>query len=174
MPAADLASVRAMQELWLLLAKREWSSLAIIPAHAGGSTEEVARSLAVVGKNLSTIPVSSIGVKLLGPRSALALAAMANHIRNRQERLWHGNGMIDVSEGESSQGPEEDSGYLVSPSGRLVLGIPAVVEEPVALAVAQAVDTVVLGVELGKTSLSEVRRSIEMIGRERIAGCCLI
>jgi len=173
-PGPDLESERDLQEFWLLLAKKNWRSLAILPAHPEGSTEVLARSLARVGKNLSFLPVSSVTVKVLGSSSALALAALAHHVRNRQERLWHGDGVIEAEE-EASEAPKtDDGGYLLTPAGQLVIGVPSVVTEPVGMAVLQAVDTVVLAVEVGRTTMADVRRSIRLIGRERIAGCYLM
>ncbi len=173
--AAGALSSREMQELWFTLAKREWGSLAIIPADPEASTEELARSLATVGKNLSYLPVSAVTVKVIGPSSALALAALAHHVRNRQERLWHGNGVIEVVADPAPEEPEsDDDGYMMTPVGQLILGVPSVIAEPVALAVAQAVDFVVLGVELGRTNMKDLQRSIDLIGRDRIAGCCLL
>lgn len=163
---------RQLQELWLLLARREWSSLVVVPADDHGSVETLARSLAEVGKNLSDIAVSAVTVKVLGSSSARALAALANNVRGDPKRLWQGRNGIEVEVDPADE--EEDTGYIDLPPGRLILGIPSVVSTPVSLAVTEAADLVVLGVQLGQTRMAAMRRSIDLIGRERIAGCVLI
>ncbi|AKU89847.1 hypothetical protein AKJ08_0234 [Vulgatibacter incomptus] len=173
MPGPALGSSRQLRELWLVLARFEWNSLAIVPADTEGSTEELSRSLAAVGKNLSYVPVSAVTVKLLGPGSAMALAALAQHVRNRQERLGNRTGIIEFRDDRQEPKGEEMDSYS-SPAGRLILGVPSVVVEPAGLAVAHAVDAVVLGVELGRTPMRELKKSIELIGRDRIVGCCLL
>jgi len=61
-----------------------------------------------------------------------------------------------------------------TPAARLVIAIPAVCAEPLGLAVAKQADLVVLCVERARTRLSDVRRSADLIGRERMAGCFLV
>jgi hypothetical protein len=63
---------------------------------------------------------------------------------------------------------------LLPPAGQVVVAIQPVVVEPLGVAIAQAADAVVLCVELGRTRLKAARRTIELIGRERIAGCFLV
>ncbi|TMA71634.1 MAG: CpsD/CapB family tyrosine-protein kinase [Deltaproteobacteria bacterium] len=57
---------------------------------------------------------------------------------------------------------------------RSIAILPPVVRNPLALKVATAADVVVICVEIGKTRLSAVRRTIELIGRDHVAGCVLI
>jgi hypothetical protein len=55
------------QELWFACLRREWSSLVIVPAHAGGSAREVAVQLAAVAELHRGTPVKRIdaeGVEL--------------------------------------------------------------------------------------------------------------
>jgi hypothetical protein len=70
--------------------------------------------------------------------------------------------------------PGPETALAVIPSARLVISIPAVVNEPLGLAVAQFADAVLLTVHLGRTRLAEVRRTIDLIGRERIVGCVIV
>jgi hypothetical protein len=56
-------------------------------------------------------------------------------------------------------------------SGRSIFAIPPVVTQPLGVAVAQAADAVIVCVEQGRSHVDAVRRTIEMVGRERIAGC---
>ena len=161
------------QHLWLSLAKREWASLVVLPAHPGGSTRELASELADAGTNLGDIPVAAITASELDASSARALIALARQVSGRQKRLRQGHDVIDV-ESEPSAGESRDAGYFEAPTGQLIISIPSIDSGPSALAVASASDLVVIGVELNKTSMKELSRSIELIGRERIAGCVLL
>jgi len=172
-PGPGSEEVRRLQELWIGLAKQEWTSLVVLSAHAGGSSEGFARSLAAVGNRLSADAVSAVTVKVIGPSSALALSTLANHVRNRAARLWQGNGIIEVFNEQAASAERNDRGYAAT-SGQLVLGVPSVISEPLSLAVAHAADAVILTAELNRTQVKDVKRSIEMIGRERIIGCCLV
>lgn len=172
-PAAR-AEVREIQELWFVLARQEWTSIVLAPAHPDGSAEEIARSLADVGKHLSDYPVTAITVKLLGPGSARALAALAQHVQRDRERRGFRPRVVDVNETNAETEPIDDDGNVVAPAGQLIVAIPPVVVEPLGLAVAHAADKVVLTVDVGKTRMDDARRSIDLIGRERIAGCFLV
>src|SRR4051812_19980344 len=46
-----------LQELWFSTLRAEWSSLAVVPAHAGGSAYEIARALAEVGSRHRGSPI---------------------------------------------------------------------------------------------------------------------
>ena len=171
-PGPGSEANRRLQELWIRLAKQEWTSIAVIPAHPGGAADGFARSLAAIGSRLSFEPVSAVTVKVLGPSSAMALSTLANHVRNRATRLWQGSGIIEVLN-EPSTSETKDGGYTTT-SGQLVLGIPSVLSEPVSLTVAHAADIVLLVAEKDRTRTKDVKRSIELIGRARIVGCCLV
>lgn len=161
---------RQLEALWLVLARTTWRSLAIVSAHADGSTEDVAQALAIVGKRLSNSHVSAVSVKALGPRSALALATLANHLR--------GQGPAEPGTPDSRDVPVRINRWSQrhhAPAHRqVIVSVPAVVSEPFSLMVAQAADGVLLGVELGRTSTKDLKRTVDLVGRERIAGCCLL
>jgi hypothetical protein len=59
-------------------------------------------------------------------------------------------------------------------TGKVIIAVQPVVVEPLGLAVTQAADTSILCIEMGRTHLASARRTIELVGRERIAGCLLI
>src|SRR3954466_9859009 len=46
-----------LQELWFSTLRAEWTSLAVVPAHAGGSAYEIARALAEAGSRHRGVPV---------------------------------------------------------------------------------------------------------------------
>jgi hypothetical protein len=49
-----------------------------------------------------------------------------------------------------------------------------VVEEPLGVAIAHAADAVVLCMQMRKSRVASTRRTIELIGQDRIAGAILI
>jgi hypothetical protein len=49
-----------------------------------------------------------------------------------------------------------------------------VVENPLGIAIAFAADAVLVTIELGVTDLASARKTIEMVGRERLLGCVVI
>jgi hypothetical protein len=174
-PYAARAEIREMQELWFVLARSDWTSIVLAPAHPDGSAEDIARSLADVGKHLSDYPVTAITVKLLGPGSARALAALAQHVQRDRERRTFRPRVVDVNESAADiDGSMNEDGNVIAPAGQLIVAIPPVVVEPLGLAVAQAADKVVLTIDAGRTRMADARRSVELIGRERIAGCFLV
>jgi hypothetical protein len=56
----------------------------------------------------------------------------------------------------------------------VVIAIPSVIAEPMGLAVTQASSLVVVAIELGRSSLADANRTIDLIGRACIAGCILV
>jgi hypothetical protein len=53
----------------------------------------------------------------------------------------------------------------------VVVALPPVSSAPLGLAVAQAVDAVVLCFELGRTTIEAAQETMDLVGRERIMGC---
>lgn|GEM_PF-2919071 len=167
---------RQLQQLWQILARLRWHSLVVVPAHAEGSTSEFVRSLAQVGNEFGDLPVASAAVATLGAGAARSLATLVRDAKHQEEeRRWLDEARSDARSGvplEPSLHDGSDSAPV--PLGRLVIGVPSVVAEPVGLGITDAADCVLLGVELGKTTTAEVKRSIELIGRSKIAGCVLL
>jgi hypothetical protein len=56
----------------------------------------------------------------------------------------------------------------------VVVAIQPVLVEPLGAAIAQAADTVLLCIRLGKTRVADARRTVELIGQERVAGAFLV
>ncbi len=63
---------------------------------------------------------------------------------------------------------------LVVPPARLIISVPPVITQPLSLAAAEEADVVIVTVRLRHSRLAELRRTIELIGRERISGCLLV
>lgn len=173
------------QELWLALATRKWTSLVVVPADPETSSAEVAKHLADVGKELVEDPVTAITVSRLGYDSARALSDLQQYVDRARQPSDSApqavpvdpGGFVEVGGGAEGAGhrPVSPSQALTVPTAaRLVISIPCVVGEPLGLAVAQRADAVVLTFHLGKTRLSEARRTIDLIGRDRIVGCFIV
>jgi hypothetical protein len=69
--------------------------------------------------------------------------------------------------GKASQASEGE------PAARVIVAVPPVVVEPLALAVTYAADAVALYIRKGSTHRKAAARTIELVGRERIVGCVL-
>jgi len=139
------------QELWFALSRRNWSSVVLVPADEGQSTAILATALADVGRRLRYTPVTAMVADQLDFASA---AQMAPRVATPNQ-------------------PGRPKA-LTAPSGQVIVAIPPVVVEPLGVAVARAADAAILCLELGRTRMSAARRSVELIGREQIAGCFLV
>jgi hypothetical protein len=138
------------QLLWLALARRQWSSVVLVPGGAGESAAAIATALADVGRRLRNAPLTAMVADQLDYPAAAQFTS-------RVASAGHGG-----------------SARTVAPNGRVIVAIPPVVTEPLGVSVALAADAVIVCVEEGRTRIESVRRTISLIGRERIAGCFLI
>lgn len=143
---------REIQELWFRLSRTPWTSLVLVPADEGGSAAAAAAaSLADVGRRLRDAPVTFF--------------ILANSID------YASAGKITAAVASAGRnGGTKD----IAPTGKVIVAIQPVVVEPLGLAVTEAADVVVLCVQLGRTRIAAARRTIELIGRERIAGALLV
>jgi hypothetical protein len=166
---------RELLELWIRLAKGKWASLVIVPADVEGSSAALAKSLADIGQRLSFVPVTAIAVTSLEYGSALALADLQQHL----ERRAPVPAVVDVTPpaapAPAPPGPPASTEALaLNPGARLVISIPPVLTEPLGLPAAQQADVVLVTIHLGRTPMGAVRRTLELIGRDRVAGCVLV
>ncbi len=141
---------RHYQALWFSLAGLAWNSLVLVPADHRGSTAHIARALADIGDQLSVVPVTSV---------------VANHSNYRSA--------VQIAVGVSGTAWADEE-RAVPRAGRALISIDSVIDEPLGVAVCQAADATVICVELGRSGLAAVRRSIELIGRDRIVGTFVI
>jgi len=210
-PRAARSAGRDVLELWINLARRDWGSLVVIPADRGGSTADIANTLADIGQRLSYGPVTAITVSSLEYGSALALADLQQHV-DRERRNWArpaptvtvspdgiptDPGMPPVSAGPTSPpgpatsppagppfgSPDGQAGadpgnrteaLVVVPPARLIISVPPVVTEPLGLAAAEEADAVLLAVRMNHSTMGDVKRTIQLVGRHRITGCFLM
>jgi len=180
----DAPEERAYQQLWFALARSTWSSLVVVPADPGGSADQVARALADVGKRLSSRPVTAVTAGALEYGTALALADLPQFVDQRRQLQPSAWPTVEVPASTAAEdppasgadhaagGPQES--MVVSSGARIIISIPAVVSEPLGLATTMSADAVVICVEMGMTRMADVRRTVELVGRERVAGCFLI
>ncbi len=145
----DLTS-REYQSLWFSVAKLPWNSLVLVPADEGGSVAHIAKALADIGDNLSVSPVTYIVAHPLDYKQAVQIAAG-----------------ISVSGWSGGERP-------LPRSGRVIIAIEPIVTEPFGVAVCQEADATVVCVELGVSGLAASRRTIDLIGREKVTGTFVI
>lgn len=133
------------QAVWLELSRRDWTSLALVPAGPGLSTMPAAIALsrvcaALQGRPLSIVSGENANLALLpGLLEQLSLARQGDTRRDR-----------------------------------VLVPVGPVLDHPPSLAIARAADCAVLCVRLHETSLSAARRAIELVGAERFAGYVLL
>jgi hypothetical protein len=170
-------------QLWMTLARRSWDSVVLIPADPDGSTADVARSLADVGQRLSFAPLTAITMSALEYGSALALADLQQHMERGRQQPPAREPLVEVagrvvtpSEEEPGPFPQARDGKALAfaPPARLVISVPSVIAEPLGLAVAHHADLILVSVHMGRSRLANVRRTVELVGRDRIAGCFLV
>jgi hypothetical protein len=172
---------RQYQELWFSMARLHWASVVLVPVEQGGSAADVAMALAQVGTQLRDTPVTAIVANRMDYAAARALADLQPRLL--EARAWPG--AIEVAArpvaagegGGSTREPTVRSSHdatLLPPIGRAIIAIQPVVDEPLGVAVAQAADAVVLCIEMGKTHMAAARRTIELIGADRVSGAVLV
>ena len=142
---ATVGSPQEYQELWFTLSRTPWRTMALVPGDAGGSAKDIAMALANVGRVLHE------AVNVLAPD--------------------YGQGYVKAAELLVQGRPGEV--HAVRSVDKTIAAVPPVVTDPLGLKVIAAADLVVLCVETGRTRLSALRRTIELVGRERITGCVM-
>jgi hypothetical protein len=136
------------QGLWFTLARSRWASLAIVPADAGESAAGLATALADVGRRLRNTPVTF-----------LVMAGSVDYASAGK--------FVSTVTGKGARAPDE------FPTSRVIVAVPPVIVEPLALAVTDAADAIAIYVRKGSTHLDAAARTIELLGRDRIIGCVL-
>ncbi len=171
---------REFQELWFALARREWRSVVLVPADAGESAAAAATSLAEVGRQLHEFPVTLfVMANPLDYWPALQIVSTAASMEEGREgsdaRTGPANSLGYASAVQMVASAASTGRGSTRPStGKVIIAVQPVVVAPLGLAVTQAADASILCIEMGRTHLAAARRTIELVGRERIAGCLLI
>ncbi len=141
---------RDYQELWFALSQEPWRTVVLVPADPGVSTVHIADALGDVARWLREPPATI--VTMSDPLAYIEATQLGPRI------------------------PLEDQGGTgrSAASGKVIVAVQPVVVEPLGLAVTRTADAVVLCIEKGRSRLASVRRTIELIGRERISGCIFV
>jgi hypothetical protein len=160
-PSTELAPVRAnlaagrpravetrYQSLWFALSRLSWKSLVLVPADEGETSAGIATALADVGRRLRNTPVTFMVMA-----GALDYASAGRFVS-----------------AVLGSGPEPEEG---PPRSRVIVAVPPVIVEPLALAVTDAADAVALCIRKGVSHRKAAERTIELIGRDRIVGCVM-
>lgn len=171
---------REIHELWFKLSRRPWRSLVLVPTDPGMSVAEFATALAQVGTKLHDNPVTAVVAEEMSYDSARRLSDVHGLIADGASRWLLGAieaeakiTLAPAVEGEESAPPAR-APRPVSHYGQVIIAVRSVLEEPLGVAVAQAADAVVLCVEMGRSRLPSARRTLELVGPERVLGTFLV
>ena len=128
-----------IQQLWLALLKRPWTSLVLASANADGSSWEVAEALAEVGQMHRGRPIKLMDAEGAALTEAAALVT---------EMTSHAAGGKPV-----------------------LVAVGSLVENLAGVPLARAADAVLMCVTLGEAHFASAKRTVELIGAEKIVGC---
>lgn len=148
-----------LQELWFILQRKPWKSLVLVPGHAEGSSLPIAAALAEIGRMNRGRSVVLVNAEQLDlSRTAQVIA----DLDAPPSTSWSSGGG-----GGSAMGADQ--------AGRKVLvALEPVVRNPLGMAIAMAADAVVLCIELGRSDIASAKRTLELIGREKVLGTVLL
>jgi len=132
-----------VHELWYALLPRDWKCLAVVSPDQTPNTWRLARSLAELG-------TQALG-RLVEPVDATGLDL--GRVASITHRLAPRGG--------------------VPADKQFIVGLDSPIENAIAIGVLAACDTVVLMVEKNRTTIPKARRTIEVVGRDRLAGVVL-
>ena len=194
--AADPAGLD-LERLWFaMLRRRDWSSLAVVPADTATSVTTIARNLAAVGEHylgrrvgfIIPADVASMDqllsvktpLRALGGRPAGDLepvTAPAADAPAPPEAVESAIARVVSRTWSSLPAHRSDLGDLqATPAApaRVVVALEPVVSNPFGIAIALAADAVLLCITLGETRLDAARQTVEAIGAERFIGCAVV
>jgi hypothetical protein len=168
------APSREIQELWFSIARRRWASLVLVPAEASPSAGRLATALADVGSRLQESPVSAIVADHIDYASVRSLCDLQPTLGSpRWERSVDAERITEIA-GPIREAAAVHEATPMPPIGRVIIAIEPVVTQPLGVAIAHAADAAVVCVEVGVTRAKDVRRTIELIGAERVLGAFLV
>ena len=170
---AEIPSVQ-LQQLWVtMLRRRAWSSLAVVPADTGGSAVSTARGLAALAEQHLRRRLTVVAPDELGSLDELPTFMPALAVQEPAERLEASAWEIGLRESVRMRTQHPELGELTrAPS--VIVALDPVATNPLGIAVASAVDAVLLCISLGETTIGAAKQTVELIGRERFIGCVVI
>jgi|GEM_PF-6025276 len=136
------APTAELQSLWFATQARPWNSLAVVAASPGGPALEVAQALYDVGTRVSALPLKLVDARALSLISSTQLVS---------------NLLTPPPAGR--------------PYARALVVLQSALAEPTSIAVSRAADAVVVCIEFDKTPLDDVRRTLELVGQDKVLGC---
>jgi hypothetical protein len=180
-PSARLrlsAATHDLEEVWLALTMRDCRSIVVVPADPDRSAGALATALAEAGTRLSHEQVSALTIDI--DQDPKVMADVQQMIRHDRERA-RGAAQRSVADGADARpgGPPamrsvgEDPPGL-APRGICVISIPPVTRESLGVSIARASDAVLVVLEMRRTRMADARRTIDLVGRDRIAGTILV
>ena len=114
-----------------------------------------------------TVPAEDEGQRL----DKFLVSVLEGQSRSQVQKLID-EGCAALHRGSST--PAVRANLPVRDGDIVVVSLPAVLDDPRALAVARAADLVVVSIERGRTAHEDARRTVELVGRARVAGCVLV
>ena len=139
----------ALQQLWFALHKLEWSSLVLVPGDEKVSVIQFAR-----------------------PLYEVAHLAMGDRVRLLDAREVKLNRTAPLILDMTGVQPTRSGGTQWSE--RVLVMLESVISHPSGVPIALAADAAVLCVEMGKTSLSAARQTLQILGAQRFVGCVTV
>ena len=134
----------SLQQLWFSIQRREWSSLVAVPADRDMPVMDFVKPLYDVGR--------------------LAMGDNLRLVDAREVKLTRTAPLIVEMTG-AGRGPGRKGGE------RVLVVIDSVLSHPSGVPVALAADAALLCVEMGKTSLTAARETLQIVGAQRFLGC---
>jgi hypothetical protein len=136
----------SLQQVWFALHRLEWASLVLVPGDENGSVIDFGR------------PLYEVARLAMGDRVRLLDARDVKLNRTAPLIL----DMHAAPTGRAGGGPWSE---------RALVMINSVISHPSGVPIALAADAAVLCVEMGRTSLSAGRRTLQILGAQRFVGC---
>ena len=143
-----------LQELWFSLMRRQWTSLALVPAGPEGSTMELARSVAEIGGRFRGAPLALLEGAHLDLESA---AQLTMNVQN-----------------SAASWSQPARPLSVQNDPRTLVALESVLENPMGIPVALAADAIIVVVQRGSTSRRDAQRTLQVLGREQVLGVVLV
>jgi hypothetical protein len=170
---ARAAPRREVQELWFSLARTPWSSLVFVPGDEGISADALALEFADFGGRIRGAPVTAIVAESVDYQSARMLAELQTQLR-ADLRDGRPPSPATAPQPEPVGAPADGKRPGETRPGGVVIALQPLVREPLGVNIALHADLVLLCVAMRKTRMSAARRTLELVGADRVGGVLLL